>query len=32
MKAAPMMAKYQLSRLSFHCAIASRCAALSGLK
>ena len=32
MKAAPMMEKYQLRRLSFHCAIANRCAALSGLK
>ncbi len=28
--AATMMEKYQLSRLSFHCAIASRCAALVG--
>ena len=32
MNAAPMMAKYQLRRLSFHCAIASRCTALSGLR
>ena len=32
MKAAPMMEKYQLRRLSFHCAIANRCAALFGFK
>ncbi len=32
MKAAPMMEKYQLRRLSFHCASANRCAALLGFK